>query len=322
MLTSGLTNTPLTKLLLIYTIASSVALSILDLKHLPTIHVVPHVWQYGQFWRLFIWQIAGFTNSTEALFAAMLAYHLRVVERAWGKRKMATFILTTLPFTTFLPPLLLMLVLRPLSLNRYNYLPSGPTATIFALLAQYHASIPHTFRYRVSTGSAAKADPLPPATTTDYSGAAAAAAAATTSADGSATTATTTTTPTGKRSLTVFLSDKSTTYLVAAQLACSQFPTMVLPAVVGWLVGLAWRMELLPGLSPAATGWRVPAWVVGERETRRRVAPTGDNGDGDRYRDLRRRLEGEAVAAAAAAAASGVGQSSDGQRQRHRSGME
>lgn len=89
MLTSGLTNAPITKLLLIYTIASSIALSILDIKHLASIHVSPHLWPYAQFWRLATWQLAGFTNSTEALFAAMLAYHLRVVERAWGKRKFA-----------------------------------------------------------------------------------------------------------------------------------------------------------------------------------------------------------------------------------------
>lgn len=92
MLTSGFTNTPLTKSLLIYTIASSIALSILDVKHLASIHVSPHFWPYAQFWRALFWQIAGFTNSTEALFAAMLVYHLRVVERAWGKRKMAVSI--------------------------------------------------------------------------------------------------------------------------------------------------------------------------------------------------------------------------------------
>ena len=89
MLTSGLTNASISKSLLIYTIASSVALAIFDLKHLTNIHVTPHIWQYGQFWRILVWQVAGFANSTEALFAAMLVYHLRVVERAWGKRKFA-----------------------------------------------------------------------------------------------------------------------------------------------------------------------------------------------------------------------------------------
>ncbi|THC89432.1 hypothetical protein EYZ11_011118 [Aspergillus tanneri] len=219
MLTPGLTNAPITKLLLIYTVAASVALSILDLKHLSAIHVSPHLHPYGQYWRILLWQVAGFANSTEALFAAMIVYHCRVVERAWGKRKMATFLLSTLPYTTLLPPILLALLVRPLSLNTVGYLPSGPTASLFAVLAQYHASIPHTVRYCIST-----------------------------SASSSETSNENSSSSIGK-SLTLLLSDKSTTYLVAAQLALSQFPGMMLPAVVGWGVGVAWRMELLPGLS-------------------------------------------------------------------------
>lgn len=103
MLTSGLTNAPLTKSLLIYTIASSIALSLFDIKHLAVIYVSPHIWPYAQFWRALVWQV-GFTNSTEALFAAMLVYHLRVVERAWGKRKMAVRIYLHLLFFLSVPP--------------------------------------------------------------------------------------------------------------------------------------------------------------------------------------------------------------------------
>lgn len=92
MQTPNLTHTPLTRTLLIYTIASSALLSILDAKHLASIHISPHFWPYAQFWRALVWQIAGFANSTEALFAALLVYHLRVVERAWGGRKVAVSI--------------------------------------------------------------------------------------------------------------------------------------------------------------------------------------------------------------------------------------
>ncbi|KAJ5823355.1 hypothetical protein N7447_005695 [Penicillium robsamsonii] len=266
MLTSGLTNAPLTKALLIYTIASSIALSLFDIKHLVVIYVSPHFWPYAQFWRALVWQVVGFTNSTEALFAAMLVYHMRVVERAWGKRKIATFLLTTLPYTTLLPPILLALLIRPLSLNNFNYLPSGPTATIFALLAQYHATIPYTYRYRIGS------TPSPP-------------------------------TPT----LSLLLSDKTTTYIVAAQLALSQFPAMLLPSALGWIVGVAWRAELLPGLSPASTGFRVPAWVVGEQERRGGSdSGSGSGGaEGERYEDLRRRLEGEVAASASGLEGSG-----------------
>lgn len=95
MFTSGLTNTPITKTLLVYILASSILLSVLDLKHLAGIQVSPHLWTYGQFWRAALWHVAGFANSTEALFAGILVYQVRVVERAWGGRKVAV---------RFLPP--------------------------------------------------------------------------------------------------------------------------------------------------------------------------------------------------------------------------
>ncbi|RAL17496.1 protein dscB [Aspergillus homomorphus CBS 101889] len=283
MLTSGLTNAPVSKVLLIYTIAASVALAIFDIKHLVNLQVTPHIWPYGQFWRMAVWQVAGFANSTEALFAAMLAYHVRVVERAWGKRKMATFILTTLPATTLLPPLLLTLVLRPLTLTKLNYLPSGPTATLFALLAQYHASIPSTVRYCITTSTSAPAASPAPTTTNE----------------------TIPQQPTNKNNLAITLTDKSTTYLIAAQLALSQFPNMLLPAVVGWAVGLAWRTEVLPlFFVPGGYRWRVPGWVVGEQDSEEGAG----RGSGERYEELRRRLEGEVVAASATASASAAGE--------------
>ncbi|PYH84360.1 hypothetical protein BO82DRAFT_381533 [Aspergillus uvarum CBS 121591] len=289
MLTSGLTNAPISKGLLIYTIAASVALAILDIKHLATLQITPHLWPYGQYWRLAAWQVAGFGNSTEALFAAMLAYHLRVVERAWGTRKMATFLLTTLPYTTLLPPLLL-LILRPLTLAKLNALPSGPTATLFALLAQYHASIPQTVRYCLSTATPTPTTAPPPASATAP-----------------------TEQTTNKANLAITLSDKSTTYLVAAQLAASQFPNLLLPAVVGWGVGLAWRTEALPlFFVPGGYRWRVPGWVVGQAD--RNSSSSGGAGGregtagsgSERYEELRRRLEGEVVAASGSSGAGGA----------------
>lgn len=83
---------------------------------------------------------------------------------------------------------------------------------------------------------------------------------------------------------------------------------MLLPSAIGWFVGLAWRAELLPGLSPSPAGFRVPAWLVGERE-RRSGAGNGSAGSAERERfeDLRRRLEGE-VAASTSGAEGAAGQ--------------
>jgi hypothetical protein len=138
--------------------------------------------------------------------------------------------------------MILSLILRPLSLNHLNYLPAGPTAVVFALLAQYHAVIPHVYKYCIATSSSASSRGIPD----------------------------------------IILSDKSMIYLLAAQLALSQFPGSLIPAAVGWVIGYAWRSEILPG----AARWRIPGWL------------SSGKSDTERYEALRRRLEGESSAAA------------------------
>jgi len=67
-------------------------------------------------------------------------------------------------------------------------------------------------------------------------------------------------------------------------------------------------------------GWRVPAWMVGEKESpSATTARRRENNDGgaDRYEDLRRRLEEESRAAASS---SGVGIEGEHQRQRRPQG--
>jgi hypothetical protein len=119
-----------------------------------------------------------------------------------------SFILLCYCFTTLLPPMLLALVLRPLSFSALNYLPAGLTPLVFALLAQYHAVIPHVYKYRL----AASASP-----------------------------------PTNEQFVGLTFSDKSYVYLPAIQLSLSQFPGSLLCALVGWVVGYSWRNDVLPG---------------------------------------------------------------------------
>ncbi|KAE9970059.1 hypothetical protein EG327_010386 [Venturia inaequalis] len=204
----------------------------------------------GMFFLLALWLI---------LFAALTFYNLRIVERLWGSRKFASFILVILPYTIFLPPLLLALVLRPLSFGNVNYLPAGPTSILFAILAQYHAAIPSTYRYSV--------------------GMARPTAGSSTATSNPTTTQSAAAQFTAMRNSTVALTSKTIYYMFAIQLALSQFPSSILPAAVGWTVGYAYRNEVLP-----ATSWRVPSWVVGQKNKRPNVEA------------LRRRLEGEDTA--------------------------
>lgn len=63
-----------------------------------------------------------------------------------------SFLTAVLFPTLFIPPLLLTL-LRPVSFSTLNVLPAGPTPLIFALLAQYHATIPTVYKYRILLSS-------------------------------------------------------------------------------------------------------------------------------------------------------------------------
>ena len=74
------------------------------------------------------------------------------------------------------------------------------------------------------------------------------------------------------------LTSKSVSYLLPLQLALSQLPGSAIAAGIGWVIGFAYRRDILPG----ANKWRVSSWVTGGSEQK------------ERYDNLRRRMEGEA----------------------------
>ncbi|KAI2617450.1 hypothetical protein GGR54DRAFT_607768 [Hypoxylon sp. NC1633] len=241
------TNAPVTRSLVYGLVGISIAVSLLDIKHYFYILVDLHLWRFHQSWRALIYQLC-YTNSSEVLFAAMTLYNLRSVERMWGSRKFASFVFVTSLLTSIITPAILALFLRPLTLGLFNYLPAGPTPILFAVLAQYHAMIPPIYKYKVATSVSTPAD---------------------------------------DQAQGIMFSDKSYRYLLALQLALFQWPGSLLGALIGWLVGISWRMEILPR---ALIRWRLPGWVVGVRTQRR----------SQEFEGLRRRLEGEGASTAAA----------------------
>jgi hypothetical protein len=120
-------------------------------------------------------------------------------------------------FTSIATPVL-SAVLRPLTWGLTNYVPAGPTAIIFAVLAQYHAMVPHMYKYRIATSAA-------PPTDDEFKG--------------------------------VTLSDKSYRYALALHLSLLQWPGSVLAAFVGWIVGYSYREGILPAglISWRLPGW-------------------------------------------------------------------
>ena len=113
---------------------------------------------------------------------------------------------------------------------------------MFALLVQYRAAIPYIYKYRLSNVAPASGSP---ANSQQYG---------------------------------IDFTSKSTSYLLPLQLALSQLPGSLITAVVGWVIGFAYRREVLPG----AARWRLPLWLM------------GDAAQKERFDSLRRRMEGEA----------------------------
>ena len=164
---------------------------------------------------------------------------------------------------------------------------------MFALLAQYHAVIPHVYKYRIAAGSATPTNPQNPSQTRhDQS-------QASSSASSNGTTS-------SQDAAGILFSDKTTTYVLAAQLALSQLPGSLLAAVVGWGMGIAWRNYVLP---EKMIEWRVSGRVVGEK---------AESGEG--FEGLRRRLEGEGRASGVEGAVDSDG-GGDGARRRADRGM-
>ncbi|KAK6509198.1 hypothetical protein TWF481_003959 [Arthrobotrys musiformis] len=246
----GFTHTPITHFLVYYLVIAAVTISISDYKYLFHIQITPHLWRWHQYWRILIWQFS-YVNTGEVLFGTLAVYSLRVVERLWGSRKFASFVTYNLIFTSLLTPLVLA-ILRPLTLWRMNYLPPGPTPVIFAILSQFHASIPSTYKFRLLL-------PISPSPPPHEATPALQVARE-------------------EQEPAVTLTDKVYLYIIAAQLALSQFPGSLLGAGIGWVVGYAWRREVLPW-----GRWRWPIWMFEKR---------GEGGYGE-LRRMARGAEGE-----------------------------
>lgn len=242
--TSGFTSTPTTRALLALLVSSSIGASLLSLKHYLPLKPTPHLWPYLQLWRSLTFQLA-YTSSTELLFAAAIIYQLRVLERIWGSRKFASFITATWGLC-MVGIVGLGLVLKVLSAGWWGYIPSGMTGVVVAMVAVWRREIPRLGGFKILLEDDERRIQAGVASGLDFS-------------------------------------DKWTVYMLTAQLALSQFPYGLLPALVGWVVGNAWREELVPA---SLVRWRVPGWVVGEDGQGKR------SGRGQ-YEGLRRRLEEE-----------------------------
>jgi hypothetical protein len=55
--TSGFRYAPVSQILVFWVIGASILASLTDTKYYFFLEIVPHLWGWGQFWRLLIWQV-------------------------------------------------------------------------------------------------------------------------------------------------------------------------------------------------------------------------------------------------------------------------
>ncbi|WWC85345.1 uncharacterized protein L201_000208 [Kwoniella dendrophila CBS 6074] len=142
---SGFQNAAVTKGIMILLALTSLSASLLDIKPYLHLQLVPHITKYRQFWRIAIHPLA-FANSTELLMGEILLYNVGVgIERAFGSRKYASFILVSSLLSTFLASTAIVLGYT----FGLNSIPSGPYGIIFSLLWQQYRIFPSLYHFKV-----------------------------------------------------------------------------------------------------------------------------------------------------------------------------
>ncbi|BGP18988.1 hypothetical protein JCM10213_002592 [Rhodosporidiobolus nylandii] len=110
--------------------------------------LVPHLSRDHQFWRFLVAPFV-FSNSSELFLAVLVLWYASPgVERMFGTRKFASFLVVITAATTVLTALLLSLGWQA-TRGRFNSLPSGPFAVTFAIVYQSHRLVPTLYHFRL-----------------------------------------------------------------------------------------------------------------------------------------------------------------------------
>ncbi|GAA5976655.1 hypothetical protein JCM5350_006711 [Sporobolomyces pararoseus] len=105
----------------------------------------PHIFRDHQFWRfatrLFVW-----TNTSEVLLCVFIMWYSSLeVERLWGSRKFASFLVVVAILSSIFEVLALLLFSR----SCLPSLPAGPFALIFAIVYQSHRLVPTLYTFEL-----------------------------------------------------------------------------------------------------------------------------------------------------------------------------
>ncbi|GAA5924655.1 uncharacterized protein JCM15063_005700 [Sporobolomyces koalae] len=144
---STLVGAPVSKGLITLLCACSLLAAITTTQHYFNVPFAghPHISRDHQYWRFatrwFIW-----TNSSEILLSVLILWYASLeVERIWGSRKFASFLVVTAVLSSFFEVLALVLFSR----SGLHTLPAGPFALVFAIVYQCNRLVPSLYTFEV-----------------------------------------------------------------------------------------------------------------------------------------------------------------------------
>ncbi len=143
----GFVNTPVSKYLFVWSTGLPVIISLVGVKYLFELNLIPQIWEWHQWWRLIIWQLA-YSNQSEVMFGALLFYNYRVLERMMGSNKYLSYILVCFGYT-ILVTFGVMIISELIPFTPSFSVPAGSTSILFALLVQYYDLVPVVYRFEV-----------------------------------------------------------------------------------------------------------------------------------------------------------------------------
>ncbi|BGP05321.1 hypothetical protein JCM10049v2_001126 [Rhodotorula toruloides] len=148
MSTSSFAGAPVSKALLSVAVAYSIVAAVTSTQHLFHLPLVPHLIRDHQFYRLLAHHFV-YANSAELLLGTLLLWQTSAeVERLFGTRKFASFLVVTTALSTAATAVTLLLGAR-LTRGQFNFFPSGPFAATAAILYQSHRLVPPLYHFRL-----------------------------------------------------------------------------------------------------------------------------------------------------------------------------
>ncbi|GAA5973361.1 hypothetical protein JCM11641_003091 [Rhodosporidiobolus odoratus] len=139
---------PTSRALIATTATASILAAVTSSQQYFHLTLVPHLTRDHQFYR-FILHHFVYANSSELLLTVLILwYSAPTLERMFGTTKFANFLLVTTALSTFISGLLLVFGWQATQ-GRFNVLPSGPFAAVFAIVYQAHCHVPTMYHFKL-----------------------------------------------------------------------------------------------------------------------------------------------------------------------------